>query len=111
MKKIFKHIIISIISIIILLGFSCFNRTSSKIMGNLCDQTTENPSGYCYYDAPEIGIPFIFLSDSPNTSVVGNLGPEDDFYINGLVLNIISYYLLQIVFLNLIRFYRNKKLL
>jgi hypothetical protein len=47
--------------------------------GNLCERTTDNPNGFCYGPEPVGGWPFAFLYDDQATSVIGQLGPEDDF--------------------------------
>src|SRR5690242_20270307 len=49
------------------------------VVGNMCEPTRENPSGYCVRQLPAGGWPLAFLYDSPGTSVLGRLGAEDTF--------------------------------
>lgn len=54
-----------------------YQRPYRAIVGNVCERSTANPLGHCYGDLPAGGFPLPFLYDSPNTSVVGQLGIED----------------------------------
>ncbi|HBU28219.1 TPA: hypothetical protein DEB00_03855 [Candidatus Uhrbacteria bacterium] len=59
-------------------------------VGNVCERTTENPYGICYQMLPQGGWPYPYLIDSNGSSVIGQLGPEDQwdkkaFFINWLI--------------------------
>jgi hypothetical protein len=50
-----------------------------RVVGNVCTPTANNPDGLCYQRLPTAGWPFPYLYDSPDTSVLGKLGLEDEF--------------------------------
>jgi len=56
-----------------------FHRHTQSAVGNLCEQTTDNPHGTCFQNLPSGGWPFPYLHDAAGTSVIGKLGPEDRF--------------------------------
>jgi hypothetical protein len=56
-----------------------FHRHVPVVVGNMCPPTAGSPSEFCYRDRLIGGWPFAFLYDNPGTSVLGALGPEDDF--------------------------------
>jgi hypothetical protein len=60
-------------------GSVIIHRQATVVLGNLCEQTTDNPHGYCFGPAPAGGWPFAFLYDNPSVSVRGSLDfPEDE---------------------------------
>jgi hypothetical protein len=60
-------------------GSVAVHRPVLTVVGNMCEPTGDNPSGFCYRGLPAGGWPFAFLYDSPATSVLDQLGLEDDF--------------------------------
>jgi hypothetical protein len=60
-------------------GSVVVHRPVRMVVGNMCEPTRENPSGYCFRQLPAGGWPLAFLYDSPGTSVLGRLGAEDTF--------------------------------
>jgi len=60
-------------------GSVVVHRPVLMAVGNMCDPSADNPGGLCYQRLPAGGWPFAFLYDDPGTSVLGTLGPEDDF--------------------------------
>lgn len=56
-------------------------RPYKGIIGNLCERTPENPSGYCYEMLPSGGFPFTFLRDNGGVSVVGSLSLMEDTFV------------------------------
>jgi hypothetical protein len=53
-------------------------RPALMVAAPWCMPGARGPSGTCDRPLPVGGWPFPFLYDSPGTSVVGSLGPEDD---------------------------------
>jgi hypothetical protein len=60
-------------------GSVAVHRPVRMAVGNMCEPTRDNPSGYCFRQLPAGGWPVAFIYDSPGTSVLGVLGMEDDF--------------------------------
>jgi hypothetical protein len=60
-------------------GTLAVRESAVQVVGNMCTPVPKNPNGYCYEPLPIAGWPFPFLYDSPGTSVLGQLGLEDDF--------------------------------
>lgn len=53
-------------------------RPYKGLVGNLCEQTRDNPSGGCYDMLPSGGFPFTFMWDQGGVSVVGTLSWIED---------------------------------
>jgi hypothetical protein len=60
-------------------GSVMVHRPVRRAVGSLCAPAGDDPSGMCFQRLPAGGWPFSFLYDNPGTSVLGQLGPEDDF--------------------------------
>jgi hypothetical protein len=53
-------------------------RPGAMTVDDMCRRAPGSSNGYCSAGPPVGGWPFAFLYDSPGTSVLGKLGPEDD---------------------------------
>lgn len=75
--------------ILLLLGLSwltaywsiLYIRPYKGVIGNLCEITADNPSGYCYEMLPSGGFPFTFMWDNGGVSVVGRLSLIEDRFV------------------------------
>lgn len=90
-KRIFLALgIVGVSCIVTIISFT-HQRHHPVAVGNVCEKTTENPSGLCYEDLPSAGFPFSYVYDSNGSSVIGRLGPEDRFKGGYFVLDILFY--------------------
>ena len=64
------------ISLFITIITSAFEHDYTAVTGNVCEETAENPKGFCYGELPMKGFPIAYIKDIPGISTPG-IGSED----------------------------------
>lgn len=80
------------IAIVTTLSTIAVQTTYRARVGNVCQVTDDNPEGFCYRELPKAGFPFVFVVDSPSTSVVGAIGLEDDVLPGRFAANVLIHF-------------------
>lgn len=93
MKKQIRFVLLALIMTLVSVNY---HRHFKGIVGNMCEETAANPSGFCYEMLPQGGFPFSYLYDDPSTSIVGKLGVADlDNFVTGwFLLDVFTFYLI-----------------
>jgi len=86
-----KILTTSLLGMVLTIASVSYQKTYLGVVGNLCQITTDNPSGLCYEPLPAGGFPLSYLYDRGGISVVGQLGPEDNFHLLPFIINMAIY--------------------
>lgn len=92
-KRLKRFVLLLIVSALTGYWSILYIRPYKGLVGNLCEQTAENPHGGCYDMLPSGGFPFTFMWDNGGVSVVGTLSWLEDTFVLGPYLANLGFYL------------------